>query len=286
MIRINCPTCESPIDFATGKCGSGHSYSQNGSTWCMLEPGFKSILDPYLETLEAIRDDEGDYPSTGTDFPLLPHGPLSKRNSSWQVRQQSLAILSGALKNIPPSTIVEIGAWNGWLTHHIALWGHEVCAADYFIHHLDGLNASEWYDENWISVQADLRNPAFIGQEVDVIIFNHCLEYLPETHKLLEAYASKLKPGGMIILLGLPVYANPLRKEKELASFKAYYRDEYQFNIFLFEARRYFTVSDIKDLKSMDYQLRLYPNRKIRNWKRYFRGTSRKYYWGVFSKKS
>ena len=100
--------------------------------------------------------------------------------------------------------MLEIGAWNHWLTNRLNKDGHQLTAIDYFIDQFDGLGAKTHYKSNeWLSIQLNLERLDIIDETFDIIIVNRAIIYFKDPLSVLKALKEKLKPNGQIIITGL-----------------------------------------------------------------------------------
>ena len=69
--------------------------------------------------------------------------------------------------------ILDLGAWNGWLSNQLSSDGHElVTAIDYFLHERDGLAAKKYYPNEFLAIQMDLEDLSILPYNYDIIIIN------------------------------------------------------------------------------------------------------------------
>ena len=96
----------------------------------------------------------------------------------WNQRHHEMIFIRKELHPYTGLKILEIGAWNNWLTNKLIFDRQQVVAVDYFDDEFDGLGARKHYNHpNWSSIQMDPEYPELIDNSFDVIIFNHNLPY-------------------------------------------------------------------------------------------------------------
>ncbi|HLZ08833.1 MAG TPA: class I SAM-dependent methyltransferase, partial [Chloroflexota bacterium] len=110
--------------------------------------------------------------------------------------------------------MLDLGAGNGWLSHHLARRGHAVAAVDISVDDMDGLAAIARYWSNTETgaggkitpVQADFDHLPFRADQADLIVFNGSFHYSRGYEKTLRESRRILRPGGIIAILDTPNY--------------------------------------------------------------------------------
>ena len=165
-----------------------------------------------------------------------------------------------------PKQILEIGAWNGWLSNALAGMGHALIAVDYFADKKDGLGAKAFYKNEWIALQTDLAETNIFKNGVfDIIILNHGLQFFTDPVNYLENIKHLVKPGGRIICLGLSFYKNTSDKKQKVEEFSTHHLDKYGFSIFLHPTKGYLDNNDRKVFRTKEFEFVEYPEMKFRN---------------------
>lgn len=153
-------------------------------------------------------------------LPYLRTGPHAK---AWRVRARSFdrfveRILEPLARaaGTRPLRVLDAGAGNGWLCHHLVRMGHEAVALDTRTDSVDGLGAAV------PAGPADSvapRAPAFArvaaafellpvrAGTFDLIVFNAALHYAESLSAVLAEAAHAVKSGGRIVVLDSPFYA-------------------------------------------------------------------------------
>ena len=163
-----------------------------GSYWKYLRPDFEAHLSDYLIVFEKYRSTIGIAPTNSSDWKALPFG-LFANDSSWAWRRQSLEILEYHLENTKPDTVLEIGAWNGWLTKYLAKKSNVVVAADYFVCPFDGIGNLKDLAENIHAIQCDVETIKTDLQNTVNSGNNAALEKLKNSEKIIERIDKKLR---------------------------------------------------------------------------------------------
>jgi SAM-dependent methyltransferase len=229
---ILCPDCHKILDPATLRCPQGHHFQvdENG-VLCLLNQQTKSELAPFAEAISQKRQ-SGSYPlSDPAVYDSLPCAPLDNYNKEWQWRCDDLAIvrrlMSRRLPNQSPKRILDVGAFNGWLSHNLAADGHTVTAADYCAGPFDGLGAVQHYTHTFQAIQIDLADLTTLNSQFDVIIMNHGLPFFPDPIAHIRQLLDKLAPNGLLLIIGLIIYRNPVLRKRYLARAKEKHLAEY-----------------------------------------------------------
>jgi 2-polyprenyl-3-methyl-5-hydroxy-6-metoxy-1,4-benzoquinol methylase len=216
------------------KVPNGYHYSCVNGIFSVMDKKFKNELDIFLQRHSEIQKAEN-YPYLPkeklVDFPFIDFKPYHNELFS---RKQDIHLLKKLLRNASTKgkTALEFGGWNAWLTNWLHTNKFEVVSADIFSDEENGLGAKKFYKNNdWLSVQTDVTDTSIYKQKFDLIIFNHCLNFLPEPIEFLNKYIALLKEDGMLVVLGADITGNPSKKEKEVQNFRSHYQTKYAFKI-------------------------------------------------------
>ncbi len=239
-----CPTCHSPLDSAAWVCAAGHAFSTAGGVVRLVTPAFAAQLARFLPALEDYRTRLGRRLLDPAAYPLLPGGPAVQRDREWQQRQSDLALVRCVTPFGRALRVLDLGAYNGWLSHHLAAWGHTVTGVDPFTDPFDGLGAAQFYAERWLPIQLDLRDLSVLPTEYDLVIVNRCLAFFPDPASALRQAQALVAPGGRLIALGLQVFGDPRRKARAVAALEAEYQSRYGLSAFLWPTRGYLDRAD------------------------------------------
>ena len=162
------------------------------------------------------------------------------------------------LKGKEKLKILEIGAWNGWLSQHLVKWGHSLTTLDYFDSEYDGLEAMKYYPEKWIALQMEVEDISVLAGKYDVIILNRCYAYYTHPIDMLGQLKGKLSEGGMMILTGLHFYKDGESRRKEFESYKAAFKEENGFGMMSKETKGYLDFQDKADLAAAEVEFGWY----------------------------
>jgi 2-polyprenyl-3-methyl-5-hydroxy-6-metoxy-1,4-benzoquinol methylase len=199
----------------------------------------------------------------------------------WRLRGYDLAIL---LKLLRPRRrrVLDVGAWNGWLSHRLSLQGCEVTAVDYFADEHDGLGARKFYSTNWRAIQIDLTDLSVLDECFDIIVLNRCLQFFPDPLTCVRAACQMLSPGGRLIATGLQFYQDPSHKARQVAETRQSYQERYGFELFLRPTKAYLDFDDMKDLEAAGLALKPYPQLRLANLKAAFKRAQPRHLYGVY----
>ncbi|KAA3603932.1 MAG: class I SAM-dependent methyltransferase [Calditrichaeota bacterium] len=280
-MKLLCPECRTKIDFEKLFCQNGHKFFFDEDVLILLENNFSSKLNSFLKTLEKIRFKENRVVSISNLFQKLPF--VLQSEIEWKVRCFDLEVLEKFLPN-ENLKILEIGAWNGWLSNFLAEKKHSVTAVDYFLNEFDGLKAKKFYSNDWTSIQMNLMDLDLFEEKFDLIIFNRCLQFSPNPFSMFETATNLLSEKGKVFVSGISVFKNANSKINEIERFKENYRREWVFEIFLNPTKGFFDVEDKIRFEKIGLEFEKYPQLFKQNLKATFVSELPKHYYGIFRK--
>jgi 2-polyprenyl-3-methyl-5-hydroxy-6-metoxy-1,4-benzoquinol methylase len=181
-----------------------------------------------------------------------------------------------------PPRVLDIGAWNGWLSHRLAARGHDVTAIDYFADAYDGLGAQRWYSTTWRAIQMDLADLAPLNQCYDVVIVNRCVQFFTDPAAAVAAAQRQVAPGGLLLLTGLQVFHDPRVKADAVARLRQTYAARYGHDLFLRPTRGYLDRTDTTRLHERGITMRPYPQLWLANLRARLDPTRPRHAYGVW----
>ena len=181
-----------------------------------MSPEFRVRLEAFLEPFERYRGRVGRRLLDPADYPRLPQTPPGHAPHEWRLRRYDLGIVRRYLKRRESLAILDVGAWNGWLSNHLTSAGHDVTAVDYFVDEYDGLCAQRHYENSWRMVQMDLEDLSILRGPFDMVIFNRCMQYFIDPQASLQQARFLLVPGGLLLCTGLQFLRDPSQRAAEL----------------------------------------------------------------------
>lgn len=215
-LKLLCPNCRKPLDAATLSCRSGHRFREEAEVLILLSTGFEEQAVPFLSRFSQIRRQDRQRLLAPEDYPQLPYGKRVAAHPEWRQRQRDWQTVQRLLSGRTARSVLEIGSYNGWLTHRLAGMGYQVTAVDYFLDDLDGLKTRRFYRESWQAVQMDVRDLSLFEERFDVIVVNHCLQFFEDPVEYFRQLPPLLSPTGMIILIGLQFFFRPQWKIRQI----------------------------------------------------------------------
>lgn len=229
-MRLLCPDCRLPFalqddfsdwDQGAVACPAGHPFRVQAGVLELLDAPLARTLDGFLSSFGALRADEQRRLTDPALYPLLPDAPAVRGEFEWRLRRYDLAVALDVCGRGAPRRILDLGAWNGWLSNRLAEQGHEVTAIDYFVDPFDGLQARQFYRTRWRAVQMNLEELAVLNEQYDAVIVNRCLQFYADPPAYAEQVRQKVAPGGVALLTGLAFLRDPSQRLAGLAALRA-----------------------------------------------------------------
>jgi 2-polyprenyl-3-methyl-5-hydroxy-6-metoxy-1,4-benzoquinol methylase len=284
-----CPVCRTPLINEKDRlaCSNDHEYHFSDNVLILLEEKKRKKIDEYIAKYFEYKKNDGTLSVIAEDFQRLPYIRDSGNSKEWKFRKYSLEIINKLTKGLKIKTALEFGPYNGWLTNQLVENGFDVTAIDYFNDELTGLKAIKHYNNKWLPVQMDIRDLSIIRYKYDLIIFNHSLHFFNSYANIIKDAKELLNAGGVIIILGIPVYKEPASIIKSINATFEHYLTEHQFDFNLFpdEFRGYFDLNDKNFLERIGLEFIRYPQLKLQNLIAEFNSIKPKYYYGIFKKR-
>ncbi len=190
-----CPQCQS-------------EYDVREDIYRFLLPERQREIEPFLAQYRTVREQDGYRPLAAAYYQTLPQ--VDRRNPQadvWRVRRASYKNLLRVLSSAPGvSTILDLGAGNGWLSHRLSEVGHCCAAVDWLDDEQDGLGAGRFYSTDFLCVQADYDQLPFAPGQFNAVIFNASLHYSADIAASLQHARRMLSPGGVIAVMDSPTF--------------------------------------------------------------------------------
>jgi 2-polyprenyl-3-methyl-5-hydroxy-6-metoxy-1,4-benzoquinol methylase len=227
----------------------------------LLKQSFRRRLAVFTARLEQFRAAEGKRLLDHSVYEQLPDAHALRHIFEWRLRRYDLAVVSELLRNRPAQSILDVGAWNGWLSHRLAAQGHQVTAIDYFTDRYDGLGARAFYSTSWRAIQMDLTDLSPLDERFDVVVLNRCLQYFNDPAAYVMQLCEKVLPGGWLIATGLAFYQASGVQARTLAALQERYRNDYGMELFSHPCKGYLDFVDRARLAASG--LALHPYRQL-----------------------
>lgn len=232
------------------------------SYWKYLKPDFEIYLKQYLQKFEIFRNNT----ISKTEWERLPFGDTAN-HKSWAFRRSSLKIIEQEIKNTRYENILEIGAWNGWLSKFIAPECSQLIAVDYFVHHFDGIGSIEKFHPNICAVQTDLDTifTDFKRNSFDLIVLNHNLAFVYNPTDYLVNLIPLLKKDGRILALGNMAFKNPQKIIQLNQLQRIDFKNKFDTELYIHPLKGYLDYSDLGILESKGFHVKKYNSKFLRN---------------------
>jgi 2-polyprenyl-3-methyl-5-hydroxy-6-metoxy-1,4-benzoquinol methylase len=279
-----CPNCREPVDPGSLACAGGHRFACEDGVLVLLQEEFGRQLRTFTAAFGATRAAENKRLLAVSSYEALPfdqtNGDADWR-LGWRLRCYDLAVVLDLLGGRSDQQILDVGAWNGWLSHQLSARGHGVTAIDYFTDEYDGLGARKFYSTNWRAIQMDLAELSVLNRRYDVVIVNRCLQFFTDPIAYVGTARQQLAPGGLLILTGLQFFRDPRAKARGVAALRQAYLERYGFELFLKPTKGYLDFVDKQRLREQGVRLRPYPQLWLANIRSMISTTLPRHYYGV-----
>lgn len=274
-----CPSCRETLDATTLSCPRGHRFGCEDGVLVLLDETFGRRLRAFAAGISAARAADGQRLPDPSIYPLLPDAPALRRSHEWRGRRHDVALLRRLLRG--RRRVLDVGAWNGWLSNRLAELGHDVTAVDYFTDEFDGLRARKFYSTAWRAIQVDLNDLAVLDERFDAVVLNRCLAFAGDPQGFVAGARQLVTPGGLLVLTGLEIFRDPRAKARYVESLRRRHRDRHSSELFLAPTKGYLDFGDRARLAAMGLSLRPYPQLWAANLKALLRPSLPRHYYGV-----
>ncbi len=217
-----------------------------------------------------------------SDYNQLPQS-MADVDYMWRIRSADVRNVLRLLEGRKQQRVVEVGPWNGWLTHHLARAGHQVTALGYSADDTDGLGAKRHYNVDWHAVQMDVSDLSQVQGRVDGVVINHGLHLFPDPLATVREARRLVKPGGVLVLLCLIAYRDPSVRRADLAALERACQAAVGVSHLLKPGRGYLLPDDLAALHEMGFTLQRYPHLWRSDIKARVRPQAPMYRWGWLS---
>jgi len=244
------------------------------------------VLRPDLEAeIENLEDVLREFRAAGAVRPILAEAyerlPGGQKGLEWRLRRYDLKVVRRLIPQEKRLSILDVGAWNGWLSNRLSSWGHEVTAVDYFASEQNGLGAKRFYSRDWQAIQLDLADLTILGRRYDLVILNRCLAFFPDPVTYARLALDMVCPGGMLIVTGLQFFGDPSRQRRNLESQRRAFRKRFGRELFLRPSTGYLQLDHRQRLAGAGLTLKPYRPLWLANLKARLRPTAPRHYYGL-----
>jgi SAM-dependent methyltransferase len=224
-----CPICHTSLerDASEAISGSLHcpvdhlQFKEIDGIWRMLSPEAIDRLGDFIRSYEHVRMLEGRGSTDAEFYRSLPYARsiVGEWRKHWKLRAHSYERLLAMLAEEAAVrlTIIDVGSGNSWLSNRLAEAGHNMIAVDLQTNDFDGLGCRKFYNNAWLSVQAEFDSLPFPDSLADIVVFNASVHYSHNLTRSLGEAKRVLKPTGLIVVLDTPIYLSESSGRKMLA---------------------------------------------------------------------
>ncbi len=281
-MKLHCPNCHESLDFEQLKCCNNHRFKYEDGVLILLEEKFERILNPFLDKFTPVSKTENRNHLAPPDYEKLPFGKAVENNKEWRLRCYDLEIIVQLLQGRKRQRILEIGPFNGWLTHRLVKTGHQLTVIDYFIDEPIGLKTKKFYRQEWQAIQMDVRDLSIFREKFEVIILNRCLQFFENPVEYLKSVKNYLDEQGLLIISGMQLFKNPFRKIEQLQKMKQEFLHRYHFPVSFIPTKDYLDFNDKQRLESEGVKFYRYPQLKMANLRAVLQPKISGHYYGVY----
>ncbi|MCB0795476.1 MAG: methyltransferase domain-containing protein [Flavobacteriales bacterium] len=262
-------------------CPNGHTFSLKDGVLSLLSEAFACELDPFLQTFSSYRQVVHERITDAKVYDGLPWSGLAIDKGAWQLRVLDLQLVREVLSGQRGIRVLDIGAWNGWLSARLTEEGHSALAVDYFDDPFDGLGAVQHYDRKFPAIQCDLERLDLLEGPFDLIVVQRCVAFFEDLTASMSQWRSLLTPGGRILLTGLSIH----HQDRWIADTFKRRRERYHAltgGTYIFKnVKGYLDGTDEQLLRTLGVALHPYPSLRIKNLLNRFRPSKPVFLYGI-----
>lgn len=220
---ITAPGTDQPLRQLDGafETDTGLQHRRIDGVWDFIDPSRATPVAAFARDYAAVRAAEQRTPLTPDAVRALPYEDLSgELTEMWAQRAASFDRFVGRLP-AGAGTMADLGAGCGWLAARLAAAGWSAAAVDVTVDGGDGLATARWHPEDLFLVRAEMDRLPFGSGSVDLVVYNASLHYAPDVVATLAEAARVTKPGGLIVVMDSPVFADAAAGAAMVAEFAA-----------------------------------------------------------------
>jgi SAM-dependent methyltransferase len=259
---MRCPSCREALDGRELRCSSGHGFQIVDGVLRLLEPAFAARLETFLDGFRSLRERDGRRILDPTIYPRLPFAAELRHDPEWRMRCYDLRVIRRLVADRRPGTALDIGAYNGWLSHRLALDGHRVTAVDYFVDECDGIGAHRFYPTTWRPIQMDLRDLSILEDRFDLVVLNRCVQFSVDPPGMVARALERVADGGVLVITGIEIFVDPVLRRRGVEALADRLRRN-GIEPFV-PIKGYLDRGDERGFRSLGVDLRPYPELRMR----------------------
>jgi SAM-dependent methyltransferase len=262
-VGLRCPECTARMDelsyHALGglhepvQCGEcAFVLAQRQNIWLALARSREPYFQRFVREYEMVRRAEGRGSENEQFYLSLPFADRTGRNSwQWSIRARTYKYLEQTI--LPQmrsdaagaSSILDLGAGNGWLSYRLATLGHRPLAFDLLTNSFDGLGAAAHYRHAlpmlFPRVQGELDRLPFESGQFDGAIFNASFHYSENYDRTLAEAIRCLRPGGLLVIADSPFYTRDESGQQMLSERRSQFQKKYGSSCHSLDSKEYLT---------------------------------------------
>lgn len=213
----------------------------------------------YLANFQHYREGLGLRLKNTDVYDTLPFHRSVQSDGGWRLKRYDVSLLERLMPNDIALDILDLGAWNGWLSNVLAQKGHRPLAADYFVDGFDGLGAVQHYHNTFPALVMDVEDLHIIDMDFDAIVLNRGFAYLGQRTRTINTLKALLRSGGFLLLTGITVYRWPGIKMKRVSKERADFVARYGKDLFNKDCKGHHDMEDVRWLQNQGFQVSGYP---------------------------
>ena len=264
MISLLCPECFLPLHESSLQCAAGHKVKVSDGIIELYSEEFRKKLERFLVNYHRAWTKLNSV-WTENETNTSPFFYSGERKKDWAYRRESLAILNDVIRSEKKLSVLEIGPWNGWLSRQILKAGHRLVALDYFLEKPYGLKSVNTIPGQKICIQTNLSDLSLINEKFDLIIVNHCLQFMENPVMTISHLKEKLLSGGKLYIIGSPVYLQSQKKSQKIQLQKKLFFKDFGFELYFQAGKGYLDANDQDALSNEGVHFKVYPGAGFKN---------------------
>jgi ubiquinone/menaquinone biosynthesis C-methylase UbiE len=251
-----CPQCRRPLPDRP-PCTCGFVLRESEGVINLMTDEESAAVQSFVKAYNRVREDE----KWGEDDLDLPFHPR-RHGEIWAIRQRTFRKFQTLIASTPRGVALDIGAGNCWLTRYLDRWGFDSIAIDFNDSAADGLRAGKKFLDagaRFLRVRAGMERLPFAADRITLVTANASFHYASDFRAALSEFERVLTPGGMIVIIDSPFYADAADGERMTAERVLHFWQKYGIGETLASRSRYLTFNGFEEIaRSMNMSWRMY----------------------------